>query len=132
MLNWIKSTKLQLLHLDKAVKTTLFLAYSRQSPTSLIKICIGMRSVQMHFVNFMNLEYLLPCSTRQHTVFINQFMFCYSDLTINLADGKLKGHRFVLAARSDEWGVEDLSTVSELDLSGILNRFPLSRQARKQ
>ena len=45
--------------------------------------------------------------------------FFNSDLTIHLeGDEKLFGHRFVLAARSDFWGVEDLSKVSELNFTG--------------
>ncbi|XP_060560051.1 rabankyrin-5-like, partial [Ruditapes philippinarum] len=44
----------------------------------------------------------------------------YSDLTIQLEGGRqLFGHRFVLAARSDHWGVDDLSKVSDLDFSDI-------------
>lgn len=31
---------------------------------------------------------------------------------------QLHGHRFVLAARSDHWGVDDLAKVSDLDFSG--------------
>ena len=43
----------------------------------------------------------------------------FSDLTIQLEGGRqLYGHRFVLAARSDHWGVDDLSKVSDLDFSG--------------
>lgn len=43
----------------------------------------------------------------------------FSDLTISLEGSRnLRGHRFVLAARSDYWGVEDLSQVTTLDLSG--------------
>ena len=30
----------------------------------------------------------------------------------------MKAHRFVLAARSDNWGVKDLSQVSVLDMTG--------------
>ncbi|XP_062587167.1 rabankyrin-5-like isoform X2 [Saccostrea cucullata] len=44
----------------------------------------------------------------------------YSDLTISLEGSRnLRGHRFVLAARSDYWGVDDLSQVTTLDLSDI-------------
>ncbi|KAK2174571.1 hypothetical protein NP493_794g01007 [Ridgeia piscesae] len=44
----------------------------------------------------------------------------YSDLTVKLDDGTIiKAHKFVLAARSDTWGVKDLSHVSELFLSDI-------------
>jgi len=41
-----------------------------------------------------------------------------SDLTIKLKGKDLPGHKFVLAARSDHWATDDLSHVSELDLSG--------------
>jgi len=38
---------------------------------------------------------------------------------VKLDDGTIiKAHKFVLAARSDTWGVKDLSHVSELFLSG--------------
>ncbi|XP_021369516.1 rabankyrin-5-like isoform X1 [Mizuhopecten yessoensis] len=44
----------------------------------------------------------------------------YSDLQIQLDGSKqVFGHRFVLAARSDYWGVPDLSQVSSLDFSNI-------------
>lgn len=44
----------------------------------------------------------------------------FSDLVIHLENGHcLHGHRFVLAARSDHWGVEDLSKVAELDITGL-------------
>jgi hypothetical protein len=33
---------------------------------------------------------------------------------------QIYGHRFVLAARSDYWGLSDLSSVKELDLTGIV------------
>ena len=43
---------------------------------------------------------------------------CFSDLIIQLDDGKqLKAHKFILTSRSSEWGV-DLNIVTELDLSG--------------
>ena len=42
-----------------------------------------------------------------------------SDLVIHLEGShRLHGHRFVLAARSDYWGVDDLAKVSELDFTG--------------
>lgn len=41
-----------------------------------------------------------------------------SDLIIKLNGKELPGHKFVLAARSDYWGTDDLNHVSELDLSG--------------
>ncbi|KAL5017224.1 hypothetical protein ScPMuIL_006813 [Solemya velum] len=44
----------------------------------------------------------------------------YSDVKIHLKDAReVWGHKFVLSARSDEWGVEDLSQTSELDMSDI-------------
>ena len=43
----------------------------------------------------------------------------FSDLVIHLEGShRLHGHRFVLAARSDHWGVEDLSKEAELDFTG--------------
>ena len=46
-------------------------------------------------------------------------MCFYSDLTVKLDNGEIiKAHKFVLAARSDTWGVKDLSQVSEMFLSG--------------
>ncbi|XP_041349199.1 rabankyrin-5-like [Gigantopelta aegis] len=43
----------------------------------------------------------------------------YSDLIIQLDEGKeLKAHKFILSSRSSEWGV-DLNVVTELDLSDI-------------
>ena len=46
--------------------------------------------------------------------------FGSSDLLIKIHDKEICGHRFVLAARSDSWGVEDLSQTTVLDLSGFL------------
>ncbi|PIK51845.1 putative ankyrin repeat and FYVE domain-containing protein 1-like, partial [Apostichopus japonicus] len=43
----------------------------------------------------------------------------YSDLTIRLDGQEIKAHRFVLAARSQYWGVTDLQDVQSLDFSGI-------------
>ncbi|KAL4223226.1 Ankyrin repeat and FYVE domain-containing protein 1 [Mactra antiquata] len=44
----------------------------------------------------------------------------YSDLIIKLeGDKELHGHRFVLAARSEYWGVDDLAKVTQLDFSDI-------------
>lgn len=43
----------------------------------------------------------------------------YSDLTIQLDGQEIKAHRFVLAARSQYWGVADLQNVQLLDFSGI-------------
>ena len=42
----------------------------------------------------------------------------YSDLTVALDGKNVMCHRFVLAARSDSWGVKDLAQTSELDLRG--------------
>jgi hypothetical protein len=45
----------------------------------------------------------------------------YSDIVIHLQGSQqIYGHRFVLAARSDYWGLSDLSSVKELDLNGIV------------
>ena len=53
------------------------------------------------------------------TVSDNYLFFQYfSDLTIRLEGQEVKGHRFVLAARSDNWGVSDLACETVLDLSG--------------
>ena len=42
-----------------------------------------------------------------------------SDLKIKLSNGTyLKAHKFVLDARSKNWNSQNLSTMSELDLSG--------------
>ncbi|XP_076107100.1 rabankyrin-5-like isoform X1 [Mytilus galloprovincialis] len=44
----------------------------------------------------------------------------YSDIIIHLQGSQqIYGHRFVLAARSDYWGLPDLSSVKELDLTDI-------------
>jgi len=52
-------------------------------------------------------------------VLYNSGFLYFSDLVIHLENGQcVHGHRFVLAARSDHWGVEDLSKVSELDVTG--------------
>ena len=51
------------------------------------------------------------------------FVF-YSDIVIHLQGSQqIYGHRFVLAARSDYWGLPDLSSVKELDLTGIVIIF---------
>ena len=46
-------------------------------------------------------------------------VFVFSDLTVKLDGKDVKCHRFVLAARSENWGVKDLAQASELDLRGI-------------
>ena len=38
---------------------------------------------------------------------------------MKLEGGEVRAHRFVLAARSDNWGVADLSQCTEVDLSGL-------------
>lgn len=43
----------------------------------------------------------------------------YSDLTIILDGQHLPAHRFVLAARSDHWGITSLGDMEELDLSDL-------------
>uniref|UniRef100_A0A914CY82 BTB domain-containing protein n=1 Tax=Acrobeloides nanus TaxID=290746 RepID=A0A914CY82_9BILA len=41
----------------------------------------------------------------------------YSDITIHVNGHQLRGHRFVLAARTDFWG--DLSSVDRIELEGL-------------
>ncbi|XP_077996108.1 rabankyrin-5-like isoform X2 [Glandiceps talaboti] len=43
----------------------------------------------------------------------------YSDLTVKLEGHDIKAHKFVLAARSDTWGVPDLASVQSLDFTEI-------------
>ena len=43
----------------------------------------------------------------------------YSDLVIKLDGHTLKAHRFVLDARSKNWGVSSLAQINELDFTGI-------------
>ncbi|XP_055862003.1 rabankyrin-5-like [Biomphalaria glabrata] len=44
----------------------------------------------------------------------------YSDLTIHLEGGRnVRSHKFILSARSSDWGVADLQVVSELDMKDI-------------
>lgn len=43
----------------------------------------------------------------------------YSDLTIKLKNSSIKGHKFILSARSDTWGTQNLSATEVLDLSDI-------------
>ncbi|XP_050520840.1 rabankyrin-5 isoform X2 [Daktulosphaira vitifoliae] len=45
----------------------------------------------------------------------------YSDLNIALSNGDVPAHKFVLSSRSDNWGVPDLTEISELDWTS----FPL-------
>ena len=45
-------------------------------------------------------------------------MFNFSDLVVELDGHSIKAHKFVLAARSDTWGVPDLGVATNLDLSG--------------
>ena len=43
----------------------------------------------------------------------------YSDLLIQLEGGHdVKAHKFILSARSHYWGVEDLTAVDHLDMTG--------------
>ncbi len=41
-----------------------------------------------------------------------------SDVTVKLQGHDMHGHKFVLAAHSDEWGVKDLQDAPHLDLTG--------------
>ena len=43
----------------------------------------------------------------------------YSDLTILLETTSIKAHKFILSARSDNWGVVDLNTVDQLNFVDI-------------
>uniref|UniRef100_A0A914VW71 BTB domain-containing protein n=1 Tax=Plectus sambesii TaxID=2011161 RepID=A0A914VW71_9BILA len=43
----------------------------------------------------------------------------YSDITIHVDGHQLRAHRFVLASRSDFWGVADLSMVDRLEFTGM-------------
>ncbi|KAI1307992.1 Rabankyrin-5 [Halotydeus destructor] len=43
----------------------------------------------------------------------------YSDLTVQLETSTIKAHKFVLAARSSKWGVDDLNVIDRLDLSDV-------------
>ncbi|KAK6967507.1 rabankyrin-5, partial [Biomphalaria glabrata] len=44
----------------------------------------------------------------------------YSDLTIHLEGGRnVRSHKFILSARSSDWGVADLQVISELDMKDI-------------
>lgn len=47
------------------------------------------------------------------------FFFFFSDLTIELDGRTIRAHKFVLSARSNNWGVPDLADVDRLDLTGI-------------
>jgi len=58
------------------------------------------------------------------------FYVIVSDLTIKLNGKEMRGHRFVLAARTDHWGSNDLSQVSVLDLSGYTFNFVVSAKVR--
>ena len=47
------------------------------------------------------------------------FLLFQSDLKVVLKDGReLKAHKFVLDSRSNNWDKNNLSVISELDLSG--------------
>ncbi|XP_076064202.1 rabankyrin-5 isoform X2 [Oratosquilla oratoria] len=43
----------------------------------------------------------------------------YSDMTVRLKERQIRVHRFVLAARSDHWGVDSLATADTLDWSNL-------------
>ena len=48
-----------------------------------------------------------------------KFFFFTSDLIIQLEGQQdVKAHKFILSARSDHWGVPDLSLISVLDFTG--------------
>ena len=49
----------------------------------------------------------------------DECVFC-SDLKVKVAGETLSAHKFVLAARSDVWSLANLTSTSELDLSGEL------------
>ena len=54
------------------------------------------------------------------------FFIQKSDLKIKLSNGTyLKAHKFVLDARSKNWNSQNLSIISELDLSGKFLRIYL-------
>lgn len=43
----------------------------------------------------------------------------YSDLIIHLNGGDIKVHKFILSTRSDNWGVDDFNSISELNWQDI-------------
>ena len=50
----------------------------------------------------------------------------YSDLDIQLKESVIKGHKFILSARSDRWSSQDLATMSSLDLTDIEHEIAFS------
>lgn len=54
---------------------------------------------------------------RSLTLAFNTFIN-FSDITVLLNGHQLRAHRFVLAARSDDWGVPDLSSADKLEFKG--------------
>lgn len=48
----------------------------------------------------------------------SKYELCCSDLKVKIGQERLSAHKFVLAARSDVWSLANMSSVSELDLSG--------------
>ena len=43
----------------------------------------------------------------------------YSDLDIQLKESVIKGHKFILSARSDRWSSQDLATIFTLDMTDL-------------
>ncbi|CAL4090807.1 unnamed protein product, partial [Meganyctiphanes norvegica] len=43
----------------------------------------------------------------------------YSDMDVNIGSREIRAHRFVLAARSDNWGVQSLAEITTLDWSSF-------------
>ncbi|KAG8181142.1 hypothetical protein JTE90_002502 [Oedothorax gibbosus] len=50
----------------------------------------------------------------------------YSDLTVELDGRTIRAHKFVLSARSSNWGVPDLASVDHLDLTDIPQNIGLT------
>ena len=59
--------------------------------------------------------------------FVNYIGICntiyFSDLVVKLDGAEVQAHRFVLAARSDNWGVNDLGQCTHVDISGKYHRI---------
>lgn len=49
---------------------------------------------------------------------MHMHIFFYSDLEVKVAGEVVSAHKFVLAARSDVWSLANMTSTSELDLSG--------------
>ena len=93
---------------------------SRFSACNIEKLGVawGRGYIHTHTHNTHTLSLSLSLTHSPYLINYSTHKFTHSDIDIVLADRRMPGHRFVLAARSRRWNQDEtLTSTSELDLS---------------